>query len=285
MKFYVAFVALLAIAAAESDADSDPFLQYGYPTHAGVYAQHPAHATAGFQVYSNGAVVPQDTYSVQAAKAQHHSAKAFEYAKKAHVPYLYNPSVYNFGVHRPLVHYAYPGTTHAIYKRDAEPDSNADSSADSQFVYNYGVPNYYHNSVYKTPYVYNTRAYTTYPFVNRYAGIYGNTYATTHGYPSVYRHLFKRDADADSDSDSDSDSQVFYNQHVFPYTSAYSTAYTHPTYAAQTAYAYPTYAAQTAYTYPTYAAQTAYTYPTVAAHSTYTVPFARHYNQAVYKYV
>ena len=51
-----------------AEAESDPALVY---THHGL-----THMTNGFVRYPNGAVVPQDTASVQAAKGLHLSAKA-----------------------------------------------------------------------------------------------------------------------------------------------------------------------------------------------------------------
>merc|ERR1712150_217511 len=65
MKFFI-IASLVAFVAAE--AESDPALVY---THHGL-----THMTNGFVRYPNGAVVPQDTASVQAAKGLHLSAKA-----------------------------------------------------------------------------------------------------------------------------------------------------------------------------------------------------------------
>merc|ERR1739838_694400 len=62
------------------------------------------HFTAGFVQHHNGAVVPQDTDSVKAAKVQHLSAKNSDYYKAApqHVVYSNVPAM-------PLRHYLTKG--------------------------------------------------------------------------------------------------------------------------------------------------------------------------------
>lgn len=101
--FQVALLVLAAVAYAEPEAD--PQILVGSPY--AYYAADP-HATSGQQVkYSNGAVVPEDTLSVQVAKGQHFAAKAAAYP-------------YGFG---------YYGA-HLIGKREAE--------ADPQYLY-YGA--------------------------------------------------------------------------------------------------------------------------------------------------
>merc|ERR1711953_451692 len=85
MKAFIAIFAL--VAAALGEPESDPQFMYAH------HAAMPAHHTAGMVQYSSGAVVPDDTLSVKAAKVQHHNAKVFEYAKKPYMHYA-APMVY-----------------------------------------------------------------------------------------------------------------------------------------------------------------------------------------------
>jgi len=139
----------------------------------------------GFVQHANGAQVPQDTPSVHAAKVQHLTAKANEYAMKGYIPHaatyaapavyrhpynnygMYN--TYNYGVYRhPYTTSAYshtPASTLRLFKREAESDSQY---AYSHYPYSnaYNYPNYYnYNNVYRTAYPYS--AYNTY--ANQYA--------------------------------------------------------------------------------------------------------------------
>jgi len=141
---------------AESEPEADPqWLMYNG------LVQHP-----------NGAQVPQDTPSVHAAKVQHLTAKANEYAVKGYAPYAaayaapYNYGMYNayhHGVYRqPYVTSAY----HRLFKREAESDSQYAYSA-YPYANAYNYPNYYnYNNVYRTAYPYS--AYNTYAYQPRY---------------------------------------------------------------------------------------------------------------------
>merc|ERR1711994_718607 len=64
MKFLI-IASLVAFVAAEAEADPALLYHHGGP-----------HLTNGFVRYPNGAVVPQDTASVQVAKGLHLNAKA-----------------------------------------------------------------------------------------------------------------------------------------------------------------------------------------------------------------
>jgi len=98
---------------AEPEADAQYLLAHPYGAE---------HFSAGLTAYANGAVVPTDTLSVQAAKAQHFAAKANAYA--------FSP---------------YYAGAHFIGKREAE--AEAEPKADAQF-YGYGFPAYGYSGVY-----------------------------------------------------------------------------------------------------------------------------------------
>merc|ERR1711963_753598 len=159
MKFIIlACLAVSAMAEPEADAQYRPLVRHW-----------------------NGAVTPVDTYSVQAARAAHLTAKA---------------NAYNF---RPYTYAAYPYTygAHYLYKRDAEADpqyfygnrflykreAEAEAEADPQYYLGnyYGAYNGYYNypSVYRTAY-----SYGGYPYASNF---YGN------------RFLYKREAEAEAE--------------------------------------------------------------------------------------
>merc|ERR1711860_236275 len=178
MNRLIALFAVVAVACAEPEAD--PQYLVGYPH---VYSA--AHHTAGLVQHPGGAVVPDDTMSVKAAKVQHHVAKAVEYAKK---PFVYShvaPYVYSHQVAKPVAAYTYPRayTTPYLHRVKRE----ADSEADSQYYYNAAYPmTYSHAGVY--------------PYASTYAGVYP-TYPYTYAGP----HYVKRSADSEADS------QYYYN--------------------------------------------------------------------------
>merc|ERR1712241_790917 len=164
-----------------------------------------------------------DTVSVAAHKAQHHTLKAAEYAKKGYAFGYVKPAVYAAAPVQSVASYVAPATyTHATYgmpvyntyagvhhlgKREAE--------VDSQYLYSNGVYNtgVYANGYngYALPKVYSTVAAPVYSGYNgEYNGVY-NTYAGVH-------HLGKREAEADS--------QFVYNTYAgYPYATGY-TGYT-----------------------------------------------------------
>ena len=102
--------------------------------------------------HPDGAVTPDDTPAVKAAKINHYALKAHDYAKKGYFPYVspyVAPSVY-------MHPYTY-GIHHLRGKREAE--------ADPQYFFNYPTA-YTHSSFYNAPRVYNT--HYTYPYAYYY---------------------------------------------------------------------------------------------------------------------
>merc|ERR1712079_586596 len=168
---FVALFALVAVAAAEPESDSDAFMQYHHGDEAHMKT------------------VTGDTASVAAAKEDHFQMKAAEYAKKGYAaPYAYGsfpyqtygypyhhqqqfvyktPSVYTPATYAhsvvPASTYAMPTYTQGAYsaypyhhlgKRDAEAEAESDA------------------------WYYNTNAYAAYPQYNRfYNGVYNGVYS------------------------------------------------------------------------------------------------------------
>merc|ERR1712241_1147941 len=123
--------------------------------------------------------VSGDAASVAAAKAQHHTLKAAEYAKKGYAFGYVKPAVYAAAPVQSVASYVAPATyTHATYgmpvyntyagvhhlgKREAE--------ADSQFVYN---------------------TYAGYPYATGYTGYTGYTGLTGYTTPYTYGNIYNR---------------------------------------------------------------------------------------------
>merc|ERR1711963_610080 len=186
MKFFVlACLAVSAMAAPEAkpEAEADPYLVRHW----------------------NGAVTPVDTYSVQAARAAHLTAKANIYAYRPYTAYgygAYNPyygvynrqfykrqaeaeaepwyignyvafngyyrnNAYNYG--------AYPATyayTRSFYKREAEADAEAWGTYYNNYYSGYPYANRYYGAYAARPYTYgynyNTYNYGYQPYGFRY---------------------------------------------------------------------------------------------------------------------
>merc|ERR1711993_181162 len=171
---FVALFALVAVAAAEPESDSDAFMQYHHGDEAHMKT------------------VTGDTASVAAAKEYHFQMKAAEYAKKGYAaPYAYGSFPYQtYGYpyhHQQQFVYKTPMVNAAVYKNAAvRPVVYKNQVAQQQFVY-------------KTPSVYTPATYahsvvpaSTYAMPTYAQGAYS-------AYP--YHHLGKRDAEAESDSD------------------------------------------------------------------------------------
>merc|ERR1712051_995487 len=160
MKFFI-IASLVAFVAVE--AESDPALVY---THHGL-----THLTNGFVRYPNGAVVPQDTASVQATKGLHLSAKALVH------PYHLLPKV---------------------LPKAVVPTTDVDQVDTTQKVIPYGFPTYpfYTGYPHMTPY--GAYPYTT-PLTTGVAPIY--TSPLTHHVQAPYHHLIKREAEAEAEAD------------------------------------------------------------------------------------
>merc|ERR1711971_750391 len=166
------------------------------------------HKTSGFVRYTNGAITPEDTDSVKAAKIQHHTLKAaLNDNKKTPFTYAVNPfhQVYQpqvYGLHqqqqfvRPSVYGLHqqhqqviPGTNgpyrvpavRYLGKRDAEAEPEAEAEAEAQY---YGSQ--YYGQYYGTPA--STYPLARYPYASAYTTGYPTTYNTayTTGYPTTY---------------------------------------------------------------------------------------------------
>merc|ERR1712012_1033181 len=141
-----AFVAVAMAAAAQAAPEADPQLLLANPV---VYGT--AHTqTLGMVHHANGAVVPDDTLSVKAAKVDHLNAKATAYLNKPIVPVVQTvaakPVVQT--VASPVVSYSglynpYGLLNTHLFKREAE--AEAEAEADPLTVY-HGVqaPPYLH---------------------------------------------------------------------------------------------------------------------------------------------
>jgi len=217
-----AFVAVALAAAAQAAPEADPQLLLAQPL---VYGN--AHTQVEAQVqHANGAVVPGETLSVKAAKAQHLTAKANAYLNK---PLVYTAPVVNTPVvHQtlPVVHQtvaspvvsytgAYPHVfgTHFI-KREADAEAQPEAEADPAYlipgayngVYGAGVVGAHHLV---NPITYNYGLTTPVVSVPRTPVV--STVATKAVVPTVFKaptyynygvHAYgKREADSEAEAD------------------------------------------------------------------------------------
>jgi len=211
MKFFI-IASLIAFVAAEAESD---------PAH--LYAIHHGgtHMTNGFVQYSNGAVVPQDTASVMAAKGAHLNAKA-------------------------MVH------PYHILKAVVPTVKATPEMTETKKVVTYATPSYPFYSGY--PHV---APYTAYPYATPLTTGVAPVYTTplTH-VQAPYHHLIKREAEAEAEADP---ALVYHHggahltTHNYPYGHHVAYPYGYPANMGYTAYPavpykYPT----TQYTYPTY---------------------------------
>jgi hypothetical protein len=224
MKFLIIASLFVLSVVAEPEAEAQWQGPYMVPE---AKAQHGlTHKTSGFVRYTNGAITPEDTESVKAAKIQHHTLKAATYAAINPFHQVYQPKVYGlhhqqqlvapqvYGLHRqhqafaphvyglhhqqqfvtPQVYglhgniYNMPAVRH-LGKREAEAEPEAEAEAEAQF---YGSQ--YYGQYYGTPartyttgaFRYPSAYYTTGYPVNTLTG-YPKTYNTAlTGYPSIY---------------------------------------------------------------------------------------------------
>jgi len=211
MKFFI-IASLIAFVAAEAESD---------PAH--LYAIHHGgtHMTNGFVQYSNGAVVPQDTASVMAAKGAHLNAKA-------------------------MVH------PYHILKAVVPTVKATPEMTETKKVVTYATPSYPFYSGYPHVAPYNAYPYAT-PLTTGVTPVY--TTPLTH-VQAPYHHLIKREAEAEAEADP---ALVYHHggahltTHNYPYGHHVAYPYGYPTNMGYTAYPavpykYPT----TQYTYPTY---------------------------------
>jgi len=220
-----AFVAVALAAAAQAAPEADPQVLLAQPL---VYGN--AHTQVEAQVqHANGAVVPGETLSVKAAKAQHLTAKANAYLNK---PLVYTAPVVNTPVvHQtlPVVHQtvaspvvSYTGAYPHVFgtrfiKREADAEAQPEAQADPAYL----IPGTYYNGVYGAN-VYGAHPVVTGPVATHttYTGAtvstvakavvptvkapvvynYGVPLTTGYGYPQL-THLIKREADAEAEAD------------------------------------------------------------------------------------
>jgi len=153
-----AFVAVALAAAAQAAPEADPQLLLAQPQ---VHVYGNAHAqTMGMVQHANGAVVPDDTLSVKAAKVDHLNAKATAYLNKPLVTVAAQPLIQTVGSMYPAysgLYHPYALNTHLI-KREAE----AEAEADPQLLLNAPVTTYggVHNLAYNGVYNYVKPAVT-----------------------------------------------------------------------------------------------------------------------------
>merc|ERR1712223_311475 len=170
---FVALFALVAVAAAEPESDSDAFMQYHHGDEAHMKT------------------VTGDTASVAAAKEDRFQMKAAEYAKKGYAaPYAYGSFPYQtYGYpyhHQQQFVYKTPMVNAAVYKNHVAPPAVYNTAAVRPVVYKNQVAQ--QQFVYKTPSVYTPATYAMPAYTQ---GAYS-------AYP--YHHLGKRDAEAESDA-------------------------------------------------------------------------------------
>merc|ERR1712121_66969 len=211
-----AFVAVALAAAAQAGPEADPQVLLAQPL---VYGN--AHTQVEAQVqHANGAVVPGETLSVKAAKAQHLTAKANAYLSK---PLVYTAPLVHQTVASPVVSYtgAYPHVygTHFI-KREADSEAQPEAEADPALLihgaYNgvYGANVYGAHPVvtgpvathttYTSPVISTVATKAVVPTVVKAPAFYnyGLHAPLTTGYTGLgYTHLIKREADSEAEAD------------------------------------------------------------------------------------
>merc|ERR1712223_1727418 len=141
---FVALFALVAVAAAEPESDSDAFMQYHHGDEAHMKT------------------VTGDTASVAAAKEDHFQMKAAEYAKKGYAaPYAYGSFPYQtYGYayeHQQQFVYKTPMVNAAVYKNHVATPAVYNTAAVRPVVYKNQVAQ--QQFVYKTPSVYTPATY------------------------------------------------------------------------------------------------------------------------------
>jgi len=280
MNRFVTLFALVAAAFAEpeANAEADPqLLVYGNAHTSAGLVHHPA----------SGAVVPDETLSVKAAKHQHltakfglplaYSAPHFVAAQPAVIakpvvakpvvaantvlPYTALPLTYNYQAAYPYTHYS-----HIVHKREAEAEAEADPALYYNNAYSYPYTARYASYYPSTKYTYPTYAtgYTaktvlpyTAPVVTAPVVTAAKTVLPyTYNYPTyttgTHHLIHKREAEAEAEADPYTFySNAFGHNYGLPYTTGY-TGYSRYPYTYSTVAAYPGY--NSAYTYP-YAAR------------------------------
>merc|ERR1719418_383200 len=185
-------------------------------------AQHDlTHKTSGFVRYTNGAITPEDTDSVKAAKIQHHTLKAaLNEEKKTPFTYAVNP-----------FHQVYQPQVYGLHQQQ-------------QFVRPsvYGL--HRQHQIFADPRVYGLHHQQQFvaPQVYGISQQHQQVYPGTNGpyrMPAV-RYLGKRDAEAEPEAEAEAEAQYYGSQYYgqyygtpastyplarYPYASAYTTGY------------------------------------------------------------
>ena len=163
-----------------------------------------AHATAGYVKHMNGAVVPQDTASVKAAKGLHMAAKHNAALNGYAMPYVYQPLV------KPV----------APVVKTVEVESPKVVSYKAPVV-TYTKPVVTQPITYTVPTAHHVAA----PITTYTHPIAHTTYATPYVY-GAHHLIHKREAEADADSDA----QLLYTNAAYttPYTYANPLVYSTP---------------------------------------------------------
>jgi len=220
-----AFVAVALAAAAQAAPEADPQVLLAQPL---VYGN--AHTQIHSEVkHANGAVVPDDTLSVKAAKAQHLTAKANAYLNK---PLVYTAPVVKTVATAPVVQQTLPLVHQTVaspivsytgaypyhfIKREADSEAQPEAEADPALLINGAYPSVYGAGLYGHQLVNPAVTYTT-PLVSNVATVaakpivptvvktpvvsynYGLHTPLTTGYTG-YAHLIKREADSEAEAD------------------------------------------------------------------------------------
>merc|ERR1711976_316089 len=183
-----------------------------------------AHATAGYVKHMNGAVVPEDTASVKAAKGLHMAAKHNAAVNGFVKPYVYQPMVKPVA---PLVQ-----TPKVVSYKAPEMKPIA-----------YTKPMVYTKPVVTQPITYAIPAahHVAAPVTTYTHPIAHTTYATPYVY-GAHHLIHKREAEADAESDA----QLLYTNAAYttPYTYGYANPMVYST-------PYTTYSVPKTYTFPT----------------------------------
>merc|ERR1712038_403139 len=219
-----AFVAVAMAAAAQAAPEADPQLLLANPA---VHVYGNAHTqTMGMVQHANGAVVPDDTLSVKAAKVDHLSAKATAYLNKPLVQAVHT-------VAQPMYTAGYSGLYNPYFfnqhliKREAEAEADPQLLLNTPYTaYTTGVHNLAYNGVYNyVPTVAKTVVKTPVVAKSVVAPVYSGLYNTTLYNYGVYgaHGLYKREAEAEADP-------AFYYGNY---------GYTYPAYTGYTGYSVP----------------------------------------------
>merc|ERR1711976_600275 len=168
-----------------------------------------AHATAGYVKHMNGAVVPEETASVKAAKGLHMAAKHNAALNGYAMPYVYQPLV------KPV----------APVVKTVEVESPKVVSYKAPVV-TYTKPVVTQPITYTVPAAHHVAA----PITTYTHPIAHTTYATPYVY-GAHHLIHKREAEADAESDAQMYYAAYPTTYTTPYTyaNAYTTPYTYAT--------------------------------------------------------